>query len=59
EDWATLFRLLETRQIEPVIMQRFPILEAARANELLESGAVVGNVVLVAPELLNGDASSS
>ncbi|MEZ4769929.1 MAG: zinc-binding dehydrogenase [Caldilineales bacterium] len=59
EDWATLFRLLETRQIQPVIMQRFPILEAARANELLESGAVVGNVVLVAPELLNGDASSS
>ncbi len=37
EDWAALFRLLEERQIEPVIMQRFPILEAARANELLES----------------------
>jgi NADPH:quinone reductase-like Zn-dependent oxidoreductase len=52
EDWATLFRLLEQRQIEPIIMQRFPILEAARANELLESGKVVGNVVLVTPELI-------
>ncbi len=52
EDWSTLFALLETRQIEPVIMARFPILEAAQANALLESGQVIGNVVLVAPELL-------
>ena len=47
-----LFRLLEEGEIKPVIMAQFPILEAARANELLESGQVVGNVVLVAPELL-------
>ncbi|MGD8794799.1 MAG: zinc-binding dehydrogenase, partial [Anaerolineae bacterium] len=52
EDWATLFELLEEGKIEPVIMQKYPILEAARANALLESGEVVGNVVLVAPELL-------
>jgi NADPH:quinone reductase-like Zn-dependent oxidoreductase len=52
EDWATLFKLLEARKIEPIIMRKFPILEAARANELLESGDVIGNVVLVAPELL-------
>jgi NADPH:quinone reductase-like Zn-dependent oxidoreductase len=52
EDWVTLFRLLEEDKIEPVIMKKYPILEAARANELLESGQVVGNVVLVAPELL-------
>jgi hypothetical protein len=32
-------------------MAKFPILEAARANVLLESGKVIGNVVLVAPEL--------
>jgi NADPH:quinone reductase-like Zn-dependent oxidoreductase len=51
EDWATLFELLETRQIAPVIMQRFPILEAALANALLERGEVVGHVVLVAPEV--------
>jgi NADPH:quinone reductase-like Zn-dependent oxidoreductase len=52
EDWAALFKLLEEGKIKPIIMQRFPILEAARANELLESGTVVGNVVLLAPELL-------
>ena len=38
EVWATLFSLLEEGQIKPVIVARFPILEAARANELLESG---------------------
>jgi NADPH:quinone reductase-like Zn-dependent oxidoreductase len=52
EDWATLFRLLEEGKIRPIIAARFPILEAAKANELLESGQVVGNVVLLAPELL-------
>jgi NADPH:quinone reductase-like Zn-dependent oxidoreductase len=52
EDWATLFKLLEEGKIKTIIAARFPILEAAKANELLESGQVVGNVVLVAPELL-------
>jgi NADPH:quinone reductase-like Zn-dependent oxidoreductase len=52
EDWAELFRLLEAGQIEPIIAARFPLLEAARANELVESGQVTGNVVLLAPELL-------
>jgi hypothetical protein len=33
-------------------MKTFPILEAAQANELLESGQVIGNIVLVAPDLL-------
>ncbi len=51
-DWAKLFMLLETDQIEPVIAAKFPILEAAKANDLLASGKVVGNVVLLAPELL-------
>jgi NADPH:quinone reductase-like Zn-dependent oxidoreductase len=52
EDWAKLFGLLEAGKIKPVIMERFPILQADRANELLESGQVVGNLVLVAPDLL-------
>lgn len=52
EDWATLFRLLEEGEIKPIIMKTFPITEAAQANALLESGEVVGNVVLLAPELL-------
>jgi NADPH:quinone reductase-like Zn-dependent oxidoreductase len=52
KDWITLFQWLAAGKIRPVIMQRFPILEAARANAMLESGAVAGNVVLVSPELL-------
>ena len=52
EDWEKLFILLEEGQIKPLIAKKFPILEAAKANELLESGQVIGNVVLVAPELL-------
>src|SRR5208283_3549679 len=52
EDWAILFRLLEEGKIRPVISGEFPLLEAARANALLESGQVVGNLVLLAPELL-------
>jgi NADPH:quinone reductase-like Zn-dependent oxidoreductase len=52
EDWATLFKLLAEGQIKPVIEKKFPILEAAQANALLEGGQVTGNLVLVRPELL-------
>jgi NADPH:quinone reductase-like Zn-dependent oxidoreductase len=52
EDWAVLFKLLEEGKIKPIIAKKFPILEAAQANELLESGQVIGNIVLLAPELL-------
>ncbi len=52
EDWAVLFRLLQEGKIRPVISGEFPLLDAARANALLETGQVVGNLVLVAPELL-------
>jgi NADPH:quinone reductase-like Zn-dependent oxidoreductase len=48
-DWATLFDYLQNGKIRPIIAQTFPILEAAKANELLESGKVSGNVVLLAP----------
>jgi NADPH:quinone reductase len=51
EDWAKLFALLEEGRIQPIIAGKFPILEAARANELLESGQVTGNIVLFSPEL--------
>ncbi len=54
EDWAALFQLLNDGKIKPVIMQKFPILEAAKANALLESGNVVGNLVLQTPDLLYG-----
>jgi NADPH:quinone reductase-like Zn-dependent oxidoreductase len=52
EDLPVLFKLLEEGKIKPIIAKKFPILEAARANELLENGKVTGNVVLLAPELL-------
>lgn len=52
EDWGVLFRLLEEGKIQPVIMKKYPILEAVKANELLESGQVIGNIVLLTPELL-------
>lgn len=52
QDWAALFELLGTGRIKPIIAARFPLSEAAKANALLESGQVVGNIVLLASELL-------
>lgn len=52
EDLPLLFKLLEEGKIKPIIAKKFPILEAAKANELLESGQVTGNIVLLAPDLL-------
>ncbi len=47
EDWAALFGLLAEGRIQPVIAARYPILQAAQANVLLESGQVTGNIVLL------------
>lgn len=52
QDWNTLFHMLRDGRIKPLIAARFPLLEVAAANERLESGAVTGNLVLLAPELL-------
>jgi NADPH:quinone reductase-like Zn-dependent oxidoreductase len=52
EDWSKLFGLLASGQIRPVITHRYPLLDAANANALLESGKVSGNIVLLAPEVL-------
>lgn len=51
EDWTTLFELLAAGRIDPIIAAKFPILGARKANELLESGQVIGNVVLLASEV--------
>lgn len=53
EDLPQLFKLLEEGKIKPIITTQLPLLEARKANELLESGQVVGNIVLLAPELLS------
>jgi NADPH:quinone reductase-like Zn-dependent oxidoreductase len=58
QDWRTLFSLLEQGQIKPIIAARLPILEAAKANAMLESGQVTGNAVLLAPGFLSGDKST-
>jgi hypothetical protein len=52
QDLPVLLRLLQAGQIKPVVGARYPLLEAARANALLESGQVAGNIALLAPELL-------
>jgi NADPH:quinone reductase-like Zn-dependent oxidoreductase len=50
KDWATLLKLLEQGDIKPIIAADFPLLDAAKANALLESGQVTGNVVLLTTE---------
>jgi NADPH2:quinone reductase len=41
-----LLRLLAARKIKPVIWARLPLAEAARAHALIESGKVLGKLVL-------------
>jgi NADPH2:quinone reductase len=41
-----LFDYLAKGQIKPHIHERLPLSEAARAHELLESGAVKGKLIL-------------
>jgi NADPH:quinone reductase-like Zn-dependent oxidoreductase len=40
-------RLLGEGQIKPIISARFPLMEAAKAYQLLESGQAIGNIVLI------------
>jgi NADPH:quinone reductase-like Zn-dependent oxidoreductase len=51
EDMESLFSLLKDGKINPIISERFPVLEAANANALLESGTTGGKIVLVASGL--------
>lgn len=53
QDLTALFDLLRQKKVRPLIAQRFPLVEARRAHELLASGGVTGKIVLVR------DASSS
>jgi NADPH:quinone reductase-like Zn-dependent oxidoreductase len=51
-DLPILFDLLGAGKLKPIIAAKFPLLEAAKANELLESGQASGKIVLLTPELL-------
>lgn len=46
EDLSKLFALLAQKKIKPIIT-RIPLVEAARAHELVEKAAVCGKIVLV------------
>ncbi len=50
EDLTKLFALLSQRQIRPVIAARFPLREAARAQEMLEKAQFSGKIVLLPQE---------
>ncbi len=49
-DLAMLIELLEAGKIRPVIAERMPLAEAARAHELIEGAAVSGKIVLMCQE---------
>ena len=47
---TNLLDLLAAERIEPVVAERIPLAEAARAHELLERGGHAGKIVLVTSE---------
>ena len=47
QDLIALFDLLQQKKIKPLIAQRFPLVEARRAHELLGKGGVTGKIVLM------------
>ena len=46
EDLAAVLRMLAAGEIEPVIAERIPLAQVARARELLERSAVSGKIIL-------------
>jgi NADPH:quinone reductase-like Zn-dependent oxidoreductase len=46
QDLITLFDLLKERKIKPLIAQRFPLVEAKQAHELLGKVGLTGKIVL-------------
>lgn len=46
QDLLTLIDLLRQQKIQPLVAQRFPLVEARRAQELLGKGGVIGKIVL-------------
>jgi NADPH:quinone reductase-like Zn-dependent oxidoreductase len=47
QDLIALLDLLKQQKIKPLIAQRFPLVEARHAHELLGKGGVTGKIVLV------------
>src|SRR5206468_2968177 len=47
QDLIALFDLLQQEKIKPRIAQRFPLVDARCAQELLGNGGVIGKIVLI------------
>ena len=47
QDLVALLGLLQTHKIKPVVAERFPLVEARQAHEVLGKGGVIGKIVLV------------
>lgn len=47
KDMENLLNLLGEKKIKPLISHRFPLIEARKAQELLEKGGVIGKIVLM------------
>lgn len=47
QDLIALLDLLQQQKIKPLIAQRFPLVQARQAQELLAKGGVIGKIVLV------------
>lgn len=47
QDLAILINLLSEGKIKPIIAERIPLVEAARAHDLFESSTTIGKIVLV------------
>src|SRR4051794_32802714 len=50
EDLSRLLAMLQEKSIHPVVAERLPLREAARAHELLEQASVSGKIVLLCQE---------
>jgi hypothetical protein len=50
EDLSRLLAMLQEKSIDPVIAERLPLRQAARASELLERASVSGKIVLICQE---------
>ena len=44
---ATVWPLLASRQVTPIIHTTLPLADASEAHRLLEAGEVIGKIVLV------------
>ncbi len=51
-DLKKLLSLLKEKKIKPIINSRMPLLEASKANRILETKSVLGKIVLLDPTLL-------